>query len=111
MNHIMELRKLVYTRPLVIPGACELFEETGLTAKHLQLLNVYSGNDFYYKYPHGDKVYNVISAYVCREYRGTLIQDVEEVAALKFFRLDNVPGRINPPEHPILLEFIASHQS
>jgi len=151
MNYIMELRKLVGTRPLVVPGACvivlneqkevllqlrrdnhcwgfaggaldpgetleqaaarELFEETGLTANRLELFNVYSGNDFYYKYPHGDEVYNVISAYICRDYQGRLVQDDEEVADLRFFRLDDLPDRINPPEYPILLEFIKAHQS
>ena len=151
MNYIMELRKLVGTRPLVVPGSCvivlneqkevllqlrrdnycwglaggaldpgetleqaaarELIEETGLTANRLELFNVYSGNDFYYKYPHGDEVYNVISAYICRDYQGTLVQDDKEVADLRFFRLDELPDKINPPEHPILLEFIATYQS
>lgn len=96
MGYIMELRKLVGSRPLIMTGACvilinqnkeillqlrndkncwrlaggsmeigetlvqvakrELFEETGLIANKLKLFNVYSGENFYYKYPHGDEV-------------------------------------------------------
>ncbi|GAB2537679.1 NUDIX hydrolase [Gracilibacillus alcaliphilus] len=146
MGYIMELRKLVGTRPLIMVGACvilindhkeillqlrqdnncwglaggsleldenleqtakrELFEETGLTANQLTLFNVYSGEDFYYKYPHGDEVYNVISAYLCRNYTGVLKKEAKEVQELKFFKLKQLPSNINPPDLPILHDYI-----
>lgn len=50
----------------------ELFEETGLVAIKLELFNIYSGEKFYYQYPHGDEVYNVVAAYICKDYEGVL---------------------------------------
>ncbi len=85
----------------------ELFEETGLMANGLDLLNIYSGEEFYYKYPHGDEVYNVITAYVCRDYHGEIIVDEHEVAELKFYELDELPANLNPPERPIIEDFLS----
>ncbi|WP_288177658.1 NUDIX hydrolase, partial [Ruminococcus sp. CAG:57] len=48
----------------------ELFEETGLKAKKLELLGVYSGEKMQYTYPNGDKVSNVDIVYTCHEYTG-----------------------------------------
>lgn len=116
MGYVMDLRKIVGSRPLVIPGASvivldknnrlllqlrmdnncwalaggslepgetleevakrELFEETGLTANDLQLFNIYSGEEFYYKYPHGDEVYNVITAYIST----TMMENLQWIA-------------------------------
>ncbi|MGP4066150.1 NUDIX hydrolase [Oceanobacillus sp. M65] len=148
MGYIMELRKLVGNRPLIMVGACvillnnekeillqlrndnkcwglaggsielgetleqvakrELFEETGLVAKRLKLFHVYSGEEFYYKYPHCDEVYNVVSVYICSEFEGELSRGENEVQALNFFKLDALPQNINPPDVPILNEYISS---
>lgn len=146
MGYIMDLRKIVGSRPLIMAGACvilvnsnneillelrkdnncwglaggsleigesleqvakrELYEETGLTANILSLFNVYSGEDFYYKYPHGDEVYNVVTAYICRDYEGVLRRDENEVEELKFFKLTEIPSNISPPDLPIIKEFL-----
>ncbi|MBE1554205.1 NUDIX hydrolase [Sporosarcina limicola] len=84
----------------------ELYEETNLVANKLTLFNVYSGKEFYYKYPHGDEVYNVISTYICTDYEGVLKKDEDEVLDLQFFHYDNLPAELNPPEIPIITEFI-----
>ncbi|KOS02832.1 ADP-ribose pyrophosphatase, partial [Paenibacillus polymyxa] len=34
----------------------ELFEEVGLEAEELELLDIFSGPELYYRYPHGDEV-------------------------------------------------------
>lgn len=146
MGYIMDLRKIVGSRPLIMTGACvilvnsnnelllqlrkdnncwglaggsmeigesleqvakrELHEETGLTANILSLFNVYSGEDFYYKYPHGDEVYNVVTAYICRDYEGILRRDENEVEELKFFKFTEIPSNISPPDLPIIKEFL-----
>ncbi|APH03788.1 NUDIX hydrolase [Bacillus weihaiensis] len=84
----------------------ELFEETGLLAKELLLFNVFSGQDLYYKYPNGDEVYNVVTAYICKNYEGTLRKEEKEVQELKFFNMADIPSPISPPDLPILNEYI-----
>ncbi|RIX53689.1 NUDIX domain-containing protein [Paenibacillus nanensis] len=146
MGYIMDLRKIVGARPLIMAGACvllidsqdrillqlrtdngtwglpggslepgesmesvarrELLEEVGLTAGDMSLLDIFSGEKFYYKYPHGDEVYNVIAAYVCRDYQGDIRIDEGEVQETKFFSLHDLPELINPPDQPILQTYM-----
>jgi 8-oxo-dGTP pyrophosphatase MutT (NUDIX family) len=84
----------------------ELFEEIGLKALKLELMDVYSGRDFYYKYPHGDEVFNVIAAYICDDFVGEFILDPDEVSDIRFFELDNLPSAISPPDKPIVQAYI-----
>ncbi|WDF49747.1 NUDIX hydrolase [Paenibacillus sp. KACC 21273] len=86
----------------------ELEEETGLVAVHLQLLDIFSGPELYYQYLHGDEVYNVVAAYVCREYSGSLQAQCSEVQELQFFDLFDLPQMINPPDLPIVQYFLKS---
>jgi 8-oxo-dGTP pyrophosphatase MutT (NUDIX family) len=145
LGYIMELRKLVGSRPLIMTGACvllcsnqslllqrrtdnglwglpggsmepgetleevakrELFEETGLEARSLELLHIFSGKDLYYKYPHGDEVYNVVTAYVCTDFDGVLKEDGVEVQELRFFRYEEIPIELSPPDKPIINKFL-----
>jgi 8-oxo-dGTP pyrophosphatase MutT (NUDIX family) len=89
----------------------ELQEETGLTAKRLTLFNIFSGEEFYYQYPHGDEVYNVVTTYICRDYEGELKVDEHEVKALQFFPLSKLPSNINIPDLPIIQEFLLTQNS
>ncbi|CAM4187630.1 NUDIX hydrolase [Paenibacillus macerans] len=146
MGYIMDLRKIVGTRPLIMVGACvvvingdfillerrtdngmwglpggslepgesleqvarrELFEETGLEAVQLVLMDVFSGHELYYKYPHGDEVYNVVTAYLCKTYRGTIRKEDAEVEELRFFEANQLPDNINPPDRPIIRAFLS----
>lgn len=84
----------------------ELKEETGLIANNLKLFNIFSGKEFYYKYPHGDEVYNVITTYICTDYLGELKIDNNEVKDLRFFSVDEIPTNISPPDLPIINEFL-----
>jgi 8-oxo-dGTP pyrophosphatase MutT (NUDIX family) len=84
----------------------ELYEETGLIAGELNLLDVFSGKDLYYQYPHGDEVFNVIVAYICREYQGNILLDEEEVKEIKFFPIQDIPNEISPPDLPVLNKFL-----
>lgn len=148
MGYIMELRKIVGNRPLIMAGACvilideqdrillqrradngqwglpggalepgesmeqvarrELWEETGMSAGELALLDVFSGHTFYYRYPNGDEVHNVTAAYVCREYSGQLRTDNDEVMEVKFFRVQDIPNELSPPDQPIIRKYAAS---
>ncbi|AWB45678.1 ADP-ribose pyrophosphatase [Paenibacillus sp. CAA11] len=145
MGYIMELRKLVGSRPLIMTGACvllcshqrlllqrrtdnglwglpggsmepgetleevairELLEETGLKAKSLELFHIFSGQELYYKYPHGDEVYNVVTAYVCTAYDGIPKVDGDEVQELRFFSYSEIPMELSPPDKPVIDKFL-----
>lgn len=85
----------------------ELTEETGLIANELKLFNVFSGKDFYYKYPHGDEVYNAVATYICSDYSGVMLEQNEEVEELKFFPLSQLPSPLSPPDQPVLLSYLS----
>ncbi|WP_404332153.1 NUDIX hydrolase [Mesobacillus maritimus] len=150
MGYIMDLRKIVGSRPLVLTGASvilldqnnrlllqlrsdnncwglaggslepgetleevakrELYEETGLIANKLKLFNVFSGEEFYYKYPHGDEVYNVFTTYICTDYCGELKIDNEEVIDLRLFDVHQIPSNINPPDLIVIREFLKANR-
>lgn len=75
----------------------ELLEETGLIAEELELLGVYSGKHLHNIYPNGDEVSNVDIVYVCRKYSGTLKCQENEVDALRFFFIEEMPKNIFKP--------------
>lgn len=84
----------------------ELFEETGLEACELEMFDVFSGQELYYQYPHGDEVYNVVVVYICKEYGGVMKGDEEEVQDIRFFKLNEIPNEISPPDLPIIRKFL-----
>ena len=91
-------------------AARELFEETGLTARKLELLGVFSGKEMHYVYPNGDEVSNIDIVYVCREYEGDLRADESEVADLQFFALDRLPANITPPNRIPIEAYVDSRR-
>ena len=68
----------------------ELYEETGLKAKNFELVDVFSGNEFYYKYPNGDETYNVIVLFKSTDVDGDLKGDDESIE-LKYLFPEEVP--------------------
>lgn len=83
----------------------ETEEETGLIPTSLEFLKTFSGNDFYYKYPLGDEVYNVVTAFTCRNYKGSLKFDETEAVDIQFFDLANLPLCISPPDYLVIKDF------
>lgn len=84
----------------------ELFEETGLTARTLELYGVFSGKETHYVYPNGDEVSTVDIVYVCRDYTGDLRAQESEVDELVFFDIDRIPEEISPPIRAILKKWV-----
>lgn len=82
----------------------ELFEETGLRGKGVQLIGVLSGKDMYYKYPNGDEVYNVIHVFQTDSVAGSLRVD-KEGKDLKYFPVEKLP-KLNPVTERILHKFL-----
>lgn len=146
MGYIMDLRREVGTKPLIMVGASvlifnenielllqhrkdnacwgliggsmelgetleevairEMYEESGLIPTDLELLNVFSGQEFYYQYPHGDEVFNVIAAYECRSFSGELKYDEEEAIAIAFFPLDQLHKKMSPPDQQVINDYL-----
>ncbi len=75
----------------------ELFEETGLVAKSLELFGVFSGPQIHYIYPNGDEVSNVDIVYICKEYEGVMKAQESEVLKLRFFEASSLPENLSPP--------------
>lgn len=73
-------------------AARELKEETNLTAKSFTLLNVFSGNDFYFKYPNGDELYSIIVLYLANDVTGDLKICDGESFELKYFGKNEMPA-------------------
>lgn len=63
----------------------ELKEETNLDCDDFTLLNVFSGNDFYFKYPNSDELYSVIALYLAKDFKGDLKITDSESFDLNFF--------------------------
>jgi len=75
----------------------ELFEETGIVANSLELFGVFSGEELYYVYPHGDEISNVDIVYICKDYSGEAKADLVESIDVRFFAVDELPDNISPP--------------
>lgn len=78
----------------------ELFEETGLKTNRLELLSLLSGKELYYKFPHGDEIYNATAVFKATEVTGSLKMDSESLD-LVFFPLDSLP-KLNNTTYRIL---------
>lgn len=88
----------------------EVFEEIGITCGEMKLLNIYSGEELYYKYPDGNEVYNVTATYICKDYSGEIVVDLVEGRDAKFFSLNNIPSNLSSPIKGIIEEFILKYQ-
>lgn len=69
----------------------ELFEETGLKAGEIKLLDVLSGPEFFFEYPNSDQIHTVIVLYEAVNAAGELgINDGESID-LAYFHLNDLP--------------------
>lgn len=83
----------------------ETREETGLKVGKMQLFEVFSGPELYYRYPTGDEVYNVSVVYISNDLSGSVMIDPREHSEMDYFPLDNLPELTSPPIQPILQAF------
>jgi 8-oxo-dGTP pyrophosphatase MutT (NUDIX family) len=75
----------------------EVFEETGIKIGELELVNVFSGKQFFNKLANGDEFYPVTIAYLSRDIKGgELKADGIETLEAKFFYLNDLPKEVSP---------------
>ncbi|WP_078433690.1 NUDIX hydrolase [Metabacillus halosaccharovorans] len=72
----------------------ELKEETGLIANRFELIGVFSGPRYYFRYPNGDETYSVINLYRAIDVSGKLEMNDGESINLEYFSKDNLPENI-----------------
>lgn len=70
----------------------ELKEETNLDCNSFTLLNVFSGKDFYFKYPNDDELYSVVALYLANDVVGELKITDGESFKLEYFTKNNLPN-------------------
>ena len=88
----------------------ELYKETGLIAKQLSLLGVFSGKELHNIYPNGDEVSNIDIVFICKNYEGKLKCQAGEVENLKFFYISDLPDNIFKPNVPAIEEYITKQR-
>ena len=69
----------------------ELKEEAGITAESLELVDVLSGEDYFFEYPNGDKMCCVIVLFKVLNYSGEIKISDDESKELQFFSLNDLP--------------------
>nr|WP_090798627.1 NUDIX hydrolase [Paenibacillus sp. GP183] len=69
----------------------EVYEETGLTIGELELVDVFSGPEYFYKISNGDEFYSVTALYMTNEVSGELVIEDSESKELRYFYLENLP--------------------
>ena len=72
-------------------AARELKEETDLEAESFRLLNVFSGKDFYFVYPNGDRLYSVAALYLAEGVTGSPRITDGESTELEYFGKEEIP--------------------
>lgn len=83
----------------------EAFEETGLKVEELELFDIFSGEELYYKYPNGDEVYNIDIVFVTSKYYGEANKNAES-KGFKFFMINELPENISPPVKPVVQRLV-----
>ena len=84
----------------------ELLEETGLVADELEFFKVYTGDITHYVYFNGDEIYGVDLIYLCYKYHGEMKPQEEEVKALKFYNLNNMPEKMSKRNKAIIKDLL-----
>lgn len=88
----------------------EVFEETGLQMKRLELFGIYSGPNFDKTFKNGDQVAMVQIIFTCRDYEGHLVENNAESLNNMFFKISQFPDSIFP-DHKTLFEDLQSEKN
>ena len=89
----------------------EVFEETGLSIANLELIDVFSGLEYFTAVPNGDEFYSVTVAYFTRDFNGELVVDPVESLGFEFHEISNLPDNMNKSHLKMLRRFMEIKQS
>ena len=85
----------------------EILEETGIHIGNLQLIGVFSGNNYFTKLPNGDEYYPITIAYMTEDIRsGDLKPDEDEIQKVQFFKWSAFPEDLCERDRQIFQSFI-----
>ncbi len=84
----------------------EVFEETRLQVCNLELMDVYSGSDFYVVAQNGDEYYSVTTVYTTSSYTGCLRADPEESIQCVFADPVNLPENMVGSHRFMIEEYV-----
>lgn len=87
-------------------GRREVFEETGVEIGELQLINVFSGKQYYRKLANGDEFYPVTIAYISKDIKSSTIKidGVESIDA-GFFPIQELPDKTSPLVRKLIQQY------
>ena len=85
----------------------ELLEETGLTADELELFKIYTGDITYYKYYNRNEIYGIDYIYLCRKYHGELKPQPEEIKALLYRSIEDMPEKMSKRNKQIIKDLLS----
>lgn len=73
----------------------EVKEETGLDIGELELLDVFSGAEYFLKLSNGDELFSVTAVYLTYEAKGNIEIDYSESLDLQYFNINELPDGLN----------------
>jgi 8-oxo-dGTP pyrophosphatase MutT (NUDIX family) len=82
----------------------EVLEETGLELGEGTFFGIFSGPQFFYRYPNGDEVYNISIVYLAHDWHGEIHLNNEHTA-WRWFPLADIPVDLSPPIIPVIERF------
>ena len=92
-------------------GRREVLEETGIEIGKLDLVNVFSGKQYFVKLPNGDEFYPVTIAYISKEIKGGVLKaDGQETMEAKFFKVHELPEGLNQMIKNLIQQYLSSLQ-
>ena len=74
----------------------ELKEETNLEMDDIKILDIFSGEKTYQKYPNGDELYVVSILCEIRKYHGNIKINDGESTKLAWIPIDKIPSNLSP---------------
>lgn len=87
-------------------GRREVLEETGVEIGQLQLVDVFSGEQYYRKLDNGDEFYPVTIAYISKDIKNSSIKiDGKETMDAGFFPPDELPEQTSPLVKKMIQKF------